>query len=267
MWKGRRRLRTTAVDINCDMGESFGALRIGDDDAVLPWITSASIACGFHGGDPKTIASTVASAGRFGVAVGAHPSFPDLAGFGRRYMHLTPEEVRTDVLYQIGALHAFTRAAGVQLQHVKPHGQLNNVAVRDRAVAEAIVDAIRSFDSDLIVVSYVGELTRAAEEAGMRVAHEAYADREYLRDGTLVPRSHGGAVIHDPNRIVSRAVAMVKERRVTARGGEIVPVRLETICVHGDTPGAASIARALHQGLEAAGVVVQAMAAVVPGRS
>jgi UPF0271 protein len=256
-----------SVDINCDMGESYGALRIGEDAEVFPWITSANVACGYHGGDPRTMASTVESAARFGVAVGAHPGFPDLAGFGRRYMHVSAEEARTDVLYQIGALHAFARAAGLQLQHVKPHGQLNNVAVRDVEIAEAIVDAVAAFDPALLLVSYGGELTRAAERRGLAVAHEGYADREYRADGTLVPRSQENAVIHDVGRIVARGIAMVREQRVTALTGEIVPLRVDTICVHGDTPGAGSIAKALHHGLRSTGIALRPMREVLVERA
>lgn len=258
---------SAAVDINCDMGESFGALRIGEDDEVFPWITSANIACGFHGGDPRTMATAVESAARFGVAIGAHPSFPDLVGFGRRYMHLTPDEVRTDVLYQTGALHAIAQAAGLRLQHVKPHGQLNNVAVRDREIAEAIVSAVHAFDPSLILVSYGGELTRAAEAMGLPVAHEAYADRGYRPDGTLVPRNQPGAVIHDAGRILVRSIAMVREQRVTALTGEIVPLQVDTLCVHGDTPGAGAIARTLHHGLASAGIELRPMRAVIEQRA
>ncbi|MBV9280292.1 MAG: LamB/YcsF family protein [Chloroflexi bacterium] len=245
------------VDINCDMGESFGAFRIGEDEAVLPWVTSANVACGFHGGDPRVIEWTVRAARDRGVDVGAHPGFPDLVGFGRRNLDLTPDEARTDILYQIGAVHAFARAAGVPLRHVKPHGQLNNLAVTDRALAGAIVAAVREFDPELILVAYGGELLRTAEEAGLTVGHEVFADREYLADGQLVSRRRPGAVIHDVDRIVRRAISMVKTRQVTAISGETVRLRVDTICVHGDTAGAAEIARALRGGLEAEGIAVR----------
>lgn len=254
------------VDINCDMGESFGAFRIGEDDAVLPSITSANVACGFHGGDPRVIEHTVGEAKRLGVAVGAHPGFPDLVGFGRRNLAATPDEVRTDVLYQTGALSAFTRAAGIPLQHVKPHGQLNNLAVLDRAMADAIVAGVREFDPELILVAYAGELIRAAEARGMRVGYEAFADREYMPDGSLVSRRQPNAVIHDTGRVVERAISMVKTQQVIAISGETVPLRVDTICVHGDTPGAAAIARALRTGLENAGVTVAPLAEVVRRR-
>lgn len=254
------------IDINCDMGESFGAFRIGDDEAVLPWITSANIACGFHGGDPRVIERTVGEAKRLGVGIGAHPGFPDLVGFGRRNLAATPDEIRTDVLYQIGALFAFTRAAGVPLQHVKPHGQLNNLAVLDRTMADAIVAGVREFDPELIVMAYGGELIRAAEARGMTVGYEAFADREYLPDGTLVSRREPNAVLHDTDRIVGRAITMVKEQRVTAMNGEVIPLRVDTICVHGDTTGAAAIAQALRAGLEDAGIDVLPLAEIVRRR-
>lgn len=254
------------VDINCDMGESFGAFRIGEDDAVLPSITSANVACGFHGGDPRVIEHTVAEARRLGVEVGAHPGFPDLVGFGRRNLAATTDEIRTDVLYQIGALFAFTRAANTRLQHVKPHGQLNNLAVLDRPMADAIVAGVRRFDPDLILVAYAGELIRAAEARQMRVGYEAFADREYMPDGSLVSRRQPNAVIHDTDRVVERAISMVKTQQVTAITGEVVPLRVDTICVHGDTPGAAGIAHALRAGLEDAGVSVAPLAEVVRRR-
>lgn len=246
-----------SIDINCDMGESFGAYRIGEDEEVLPAITSANVACGFHGGDPRVLRRTVAMAAGLNVGIGAHPGFLDLVGFGRRNLQISPDEAYTDVLYQIGALAAFTRAAGAPLQHVKPHGQLNNMAMKDRALADAIVAAIADFDRDLLIVAYGGEFSDAAEAAGMRVAHEVYADREYMPDGTLVPRSHPGAVIHDAERIVERAVSMVKSGEVRTQSGETIALRVDTICVHGDTPGAAAIARVLRSGLQEAGITVE----------
>jgi UPF0271 protein len=255
------------VDINCDMGESFGAFRIGEDAEVLQSITSANVACGFHGGDPRVIERTVTAARDLGVSVGAHPGFPDLVGFGRRNLSVTPDEARTDVLYQIGAVYAFTRAAGVPLQHVKPHGQLNNLAVADRALADAIVAGIHQFDPELIVVAYGGELIWAAEERGMRVGYEVFADRAYMPDGSLVPRREPGAVIHDVDHVVERAIQMVRTRQVTAVSGETVPLRVDTICVHGDTPGAGSIARALRAGLEAAGIAVRPLPEVIQQRT
>lgn len=259
-------MRQIMVDLNCDMGESFGAFAIGDDEAVLPSVTSVSVACGFHGGDPRVIDRTVREAARLGVGVGAHPGFPDLVGFGRRNMTLSADEARTDVLYQIGAVFAFARAHGVPLQHVKPHGQLNNLAVNDRGLADAIVDAVRSFDRDLIFVAYGGELARAAEAAGLPLGHEVFADRAYHPDGTLVSRKQPGSVLQDTGEIVARAVSMVREQRITAITGERIEVRVDTICVHGDTPGAASIAAAVRAGLEESGISVRPLREVVQGR-
>jgi len=259
-------MREYTVDINCDMGESFGAYRMGDDDAVLPAVTSVNVACGFHGGDPRVMEVTVAAAARLGVAVGAHPGFPDLVGFGRRNLDVTADEARTDVVYQIGALHAFTRKAGIPLQHVKPHGQMNNLAVTDRSLAEAIVAGIRDFDPGLILIAYGGALVEAAKDAGIRVAHEVFADREYNGDGTLDSRRHPNAVIHDVDRIVTRAVSMVRTRQVAALTGEMISVPADTICVHGDTAGAATIARALRAGLEEAGIAVRPLREVLDRR-
>lgn len=254
------------VDINCDMGESFGAYTIGEDEAVLPSVTSVNVACGFHGGDPRSIRDTVHAAKRLGVSVGAHPGFADLVGFGRRDLGLSPDEARTDVLYQIGAIHAFTRAAGVDLEHVKPHGQLNNLSMRDRPLADAIVAAVSDFDHGLILVAYGGELARAAEARGLTVGYEVFADREYLPDGTLVPRRHAGAVIQEVGRVVERAVSMVRTQQVRSVTGETVQLRVDTICVHGDTPGAAGIAASLRTGLQAAGVEVRPLREVLGRR-
>lgn len=245
-----------SVDINCDLGESFGVWHLGEDEAVLPQITSANVACGFHGGDPRVMLRTVREAKRLGVGVGAHPGFPDLVGFGRRDLRQTPDEVYSDTLYQIGALFAFCRSEGVQLQHVKPHGQLNNMAYKDRAMAQAIASAVRDFAQDLILVAYGGELLREAEEAGLEVAHEVFADRAYRPDGSLVPRSQEGAMLEDTIEAARRAVRMVQEGGVRALTGEWVALRVDTICVHGDTPGAGRRAVEVRAALEAAGIKV-----------
>ena len=251
------------VDLNCDMGESFGAWTMGDDERMFPSISSANVACGFHGGDPRVMARTVEVAKRHGVAVGAHPAFPDLVGFGRRNIGVTPEEARTDVLYQIGALSAFCRRVDLPLQHVKPHGQLNNLAMTDRALADAIVAGIKDFDPHLLVVAYGGEFAKAARAAGMRVASEVFADREYNADGTLVSRRLPGAVITDPARVVERAVSMVLEGRVRAVDGTVLTIPVHTICTHGDTPGAADLTARLRAALESAGVRIASMAEVL----
>lgn len=251
------------IDLNCDMGESFGAWRMGDDEHVMPYISSANVACGFHAGDPRTMAATVRRAKELNVGVGAHPGFPDLVGFGRRNLDVTPEEARTDVLYQIGALSGFCRNARIPLQHVKPHGQLNNLAMKDRSLAEAIVLAVKDFDPDLIIIAYGGELARMAEECGMRVAYEIYADREYQVDGTLVPRRVAGSVITDVDRIVRRAIHMVQHGEIETVTGSTIAVKAHTICVHGDTPGAASVVEVLRRGFDAAGISVAPLARIV----
>jgi UPF0271 protein len=245
------------IDLNCDMGESFGRYTLGDDAAMLDVVTSANVACGLHAGDPSAMQATVALASQKGVAVGAHPGYPDLQGFGRRMMALTPAEIETTVLYQIGALAGFARAAGVPLVHVKPHGALYNVAARDVAVAEAIVRAVATFDPHLIVVTLPGSvLACAAQTAGLRVACEGFADRAYREDGSLVPRSESGAVIHDPALATARAIRMAMSGEVEAITGRIVPLHIDTLCIHGDTPGAVVIAATLRAALEAEGVVV-----------
>ncbi len=251
------------VDINCDMGESFGAWKIGEDAQVMRFISSANVACGFHGGDPRVMAHTVAMARDLGVGVGAHPGFSDLVGFGRRNLDVTPDEARTDVLYQIGALFGFSRRFGVPLQHVKPHGQLNNLSMTDRTLADAIVAGIRDFDPSLLVVSYGGELGKAAEAARMRVAYEVFADREYNPDGTLVSRRIPGAVIHDPDRVVERAITMVRDGRVKTMEGSWLELVVHTICVHGDTQGATGLVARLRDGFREAGIKVVPMSQIV----
>ena len=251
------------VDLNCDLGESFGAWKMGTDEEVLPWISSCNIACGFHAGDPRVMDKTVQAAKKFGVGVGAHPSFPDRVGFGRRNMELTYHEVVTDVLYQIGALESFCRSHGVALQHVKPHGQLNNLAVTDGTLAQAIVDAVKCFDPHLILVSYGGELLRRGQQEGLLVAIEAFADRAYHSDGRLVSRKVEGAVLHDPKKVLKRALAMVNDQQITTIDGGIFEVHPDTLCVHGDTPGASLLAQKLRRGLEEAGVQVLPLREVV----
>lgn len=250
------------VDINCDMGESFGAYEIGADDEVLPHVTSANIACGFHGGDPTVMRKTVAAAAKHGVAVGAHPSLPDLVGFGRRAMQVTPDEVYDLLIYQIGALLGFARAAGVALRHVKPHGALYNMAAAQPALADAIARAVHDVDPHLVLFGLAGShLLKAAERAGIPSASEAFADRNYLHDGALVPRSRPDALVHDVDEAVRRAVRMVKEGVVPDVEGEEIPIRADTICIHGDGPNAGALARELRAGLEAAGITVVACGA------
>ncbi|MEW6490260.1 MAG: 5-oxoprolinase subunit PxpA [Thermodesulfobacteriota bacterium] len=245
------------IDINCDLGESFGAWRLGDDEEVLRYVTSANVACGFHAGDPLAMERTVRAARERGVAVGAHPGFPDLVGFGRRHLETAPGEVRCDLLYQIGALEAFCRVQGVALQHVKPHGALYNLAARDERVAAEVADAVLAFDPRLILVVLAGSAAaRVAAEKGCRVAAEAFPDRAYRADGALAPRGQPGAVIHDPDAVERRVVDLVTRGRLTAIDGSLVALRADTLCVHGDTPGAPELARRLRQALEAAGAEV-----------
>ncbi len=246
------------IDLNCDMGESFGVYRLGLDEEVLPLVSSANVACGFHASDPGTMRRTVRLAKRHGVAVGAHPSYPDRVGFGRRPMAATPQEIRDDVVYQVGALSGFCRAEGVALRHVKAHGALYNAAARDPAVADAIADAVRSVDPGLVLVCLSrSEMVAAARRAGLRWAEEAFADRAYAADGTLVPRSVQGSVLHDPQRVAERAARMVKERAVLSLDGKPVPVEARTLCVHGDTPGAVEIIRAIRAKLGDVGIAIR----------
>jgi len=250
------------VDINCDLGESFGAYEIGADDEVLPHVTSANIACGFHGGDPSVMRKTVAGAAARGVAIGAHPSLPDLVGFGRRVMQVTPAEVYDLIIYQIGALLGFARAAGTELKHVKPHGALYNMAAAQPPLADAIARAVRDVDSGLLLYGLAGShLLAAAERAGISSASEVFADRNYLHDGALVSRQRPDAMVTDVAEAVRRAVRMVREGVVADVEGEDIPLRADTICVHGDGPNAAELAKRLRAGLVEAGVEVQA-----PGR-
>lgn len=253
----------TRVDLNCDMGESFGAWTMGDDRAMMRAITSANVACGAHAGDPEVMRRTVRLAREHGVSVGAHPSLPDLAGFGRREMRVTPDEVEGLVLYQVGALAAIARAEGVALQHVKPHGALYNMAARDGTIADAIARAVHAFDPSLVLFGLAGSLMLSAGKgAGLRVASEVFADRGYERDGSLASRLKPGSVIHDPEQVSARAVEMVRDGRVAALSGESIAVQADTICVHGDTPGAPELARRIRAALEAAGVDVRAIARV-----
>jgi len=248
------------IDLNCDMGESFGAWTMGQDAEVLEFVSSANIACGFHAGDPLTMRRTVAAAAARGVAIGAHPSLPDLAGFGRREMRVSSHDAYALTLYQVGALDAMARAAGANLSHVKPHGALYNMAAKDRALAEAIAAAVRDFDAALILVGLAGsELPRAGEAAGLNVAHEAFADRRYEADASLMARGKAGAVIDDVDTAVAQAIAIATHGEADSPNGK-VRIRADTICVHGDRPDAALFARRLRHELEAAGIVIAPLA-------
>ena len=246
---------STKIDLNCDMGESFGMYKMGLDEEVIKYITSANIACGFHAGDPMWMRRTVQLAEENGVAVGAHPSFPDLNGFGRRTMNVSPEEATNDLVYQIGALQAFTKSK--KLQHVKPHGAMYNQAVNDEGLARAIGDAVMEVDPDMVLVALTGSAwITVAEEMGLKVAREIFADRALNADGTLVSRAQPGSVIHDIEEVVSRSLKMVKEGTATAITGEEIEVEADSLCLHGDTRGAVEMARALRRELERAGIEV-----------
>ncbi|HAI20844.1 MAG TPA: LamB/YcsF family protein [Clostridiales bacterium UBA8153] len=253
-----------AIDINCDLGESFGVYRLGEDDLIMPYITSANIACGYHAGDPVVMHATVELACRHRVAVGAHPGFPDLMGFGRRAMSLSPGEVRACVLYQLGALEAMARAHATRLCHVKAHGALYNLAAVDLTLAKALAEAVARFDATLIFVALAGScLVQAGSWAGLQVAQEVFADRGYRDDGSLVPRGEAGALLQSPIEAAGRVRALVTSGVLHTVGGAELPVQAHTLCVHGDTPGAAAFARNLHQELRALAVPVLPLRQVV----
>jgi UPF0271 protein len=250
------------IDLNSDLGESFGPWPMGQDAALMDSITSANIACGFHAGDPGVMRQTLALAKDKGVAVGAHPGFPDLVGFGRREIKATPAEVHDLVLYQVSALAGMAAAQGLKLQHVKAHGALYNMACKERPLADAIARAVAAFDRSLILFGLPqSELLRAGEAAGLPVAAEVFADRAYERDGSLTSRTRPGSVIHDEKAVVDRAVRMVKQQQVVAVDGSVVALQADTLCLHGDTPGAAALAGLIRRGLASAGVSIAALRA------
>lgn len=249
------------IDLNSDLGEGFGAWRMGDDAAMLAIVSSANVACGFHAGDPLTILDTLRAAAGRGVAVGAHVSYPDLAGFGRRMMDLTPNELAADVIYQIGALQGLARAAGTRVAYVKPHGALYNAVADDAGQADAVIAAIRAVDPALALMALAGApvLDRAAA-AGLRVVAEAFADRAYTPEGRLVSRRDPGAVLHDPGRVAGRMVRLATGGVIEAIDGSILPLKADSICVHGDSPDAVAMAAAVRRGLAAAGVAIRPFA-------
>ncbi|MBI5441719.1 MAG: LamB/YcsF family protein [Deltaproteobacteria bacterium] len=245
----------SVVDLNADLGESFGAYSLGADAELVGSITSANVACGFHAGDPRVMARTVALCAGAGVSVGAHPGTPDLQGFGRRSLEVEPGAAYEWVLYQVGALDAFARAAGTRLRHVKPHGYLYNLAAVDERVAEEISRAVRDYDPDLILMALSGSVQeKAGRAAGLSVAREAFVERAYLSDGTLAPRKLAGAVIRDPEAAAQRAVALCREGRLPALDGGEVELTADSFCIHGDSPGAAEFARTVRSALGSAGV-------------
>ena len=249
------------MDLNSDLGEGYGRWALGDDAALLEVVTSANVACGFHAGDPATIDRTVRAAVERGVSIGAQVSYPDLAGFGRREMDVAPADLTADVLYQLGALEAFARAAGSRVRYVKPHGALYNRIVHDPVQAAAVVEAVRRYDPALPLLTLPGSAAEAAAaEAGLRAVAEGFADRAYTADGRLVSRREPGAVVHDPERVAARALVMATEHRVEAVDGTQVAVEVRSLCVHGDTPGAVDLARQVRAALEQAGVTLEPFA-------
>jgi len=250
---------TRTIDVNCDMGESFGAYTMGHDAECMRYISSANVACGFHAGDWATMRATVEAAADAGVSVGAHPGLPDIQGFGRRAMAMSPRDIHGIVLYQIGALLAFCRAAGVPLAHVKPHGALSHMASSDAAIADAVCQATALVDRGLLFYSPMGSLmTGAAQRAGLRVVNEVYADRSYQRSGLLTPRGQPGAMIETVDAAIEQVLVMVNEGYVVALDGQKVPVQADSVCVHGDQPQAVSFAAALKAALEDHGIRIAA---------
>ena len=248
------------VDLNCDLGESFGAYKLGLDEEVIRFITSANVACGFHASDPLVMEKTVAMAKENQVSIGAHPGFLDLMGFGRRNMNISPKEAKAYVMYQIGALKAFCDGAGVSMQHVKPHGALYNMAGKDLALAEAICEGIYEVDKNLILLALSGsKMLEAAETKGIRVAREVFADRAYEEDGALVARTKLGAMIEEEELAVSRVVRMVKEGKVAAITGKDISISVDSICVHGDGPKALAFVEKIRKALLAEKVEIVAM--------
>jgi UPF0271 protein len=245
------------VDLNCDLGESFGVWKMGFDEKIIPLVSSANIACGFHAGDPVVMEKTVALVKRGGAAAGAHPGFPDLSGFGRRNLAMSPAEVKACVQYQIGALDAFCRAAGIRLCHVKPHGALYNMAAKDPALADAIVDAVREINPRLILLALAGSrMVLAAREKGIPVAEEVFADRAYEEDCSLVSRAKPGAIIADEDEAIDRVLGMVKNGTVKAVTGREIPVKADSVCIHGDGEKALLFAEKLNAAITKEGIAI-----------
>ena len=241
-----------SIDLNADLGESFGRYTLGMDEKIMEVISSANIACGFHAGDPMVMERTVRLAAEAGIAIGAHPGFPDLMGFGRRNMAVSPEEARAYILYQLGALDAFLRPMGIRMRHVKPHGALYNMAAADEQLARAICGAVKDFDPELRLVGLSGSLLiHAAEKTGLRAISEVFADRAYEADGSLVSRRKPGAIISDEREALRRVIRMVKEGKVKAINGEEIAIRAESVCVHGDGEKALLFAKSIREALTA----------------
>ncbi|PVZ15566.1 MULTISPECIES: LamB/YcsF family protein [unclassified Pseudomonas] len=249
------------IDLNSDLGESFGAWHMGDDEAMLDIVSSANIACGFHAGDPAGLRRTVQSAARRGVAIGAHVAYPDLVGFGRRNMDVASEQLTSDVIYQIGALQGLARSAGAQVSYVKPHGALYNTIAHDRRQADAVIQALLQLDPALTLVALANSpLIGWARDAGLRCVAEAFADRAYTPEGTLLPRNQPGAVLHDAEQVAQRLLRWVREGVMQAHDGSLVPIEADSICVHGDSPGAVAMAQVIKQRFDQEGLHIAAFA-------
>lgn len=245
------------VDLNSDLGESFGRYTLGNDDKIIPLITSANVACGYHASDPVVMDKTIAMAKEAGIRVGAHPGFPDLMGFGRRNMNVSKAEAKAYTMYQLGALDGFCRAHGMKMQHVKPHGAFYNMAAKDYELSKAICEAIKEFDDSLIVMALSGgELVRAAKDMGLRVALEVFADRAYEEDGTLVARTKEGAMITDEDEAIRRVIRMVKEQKVTAITGKDIDIKADSICVHGDGAKALAFVERIREAMASEGIEI-----------
>lgn len=246
------------IDLNSDLGESFGAYTIGRDEEVLSYVSSANVACGFHAGDPTVMLHTVRLAKERGVSIGAHPGLPDLMGFGRRKMVISPEDAYTMMVYQVGALMAIAHAEGVKLVHVKPHGALYNMAAKDSALAEAIAKAVHDVDEGLVLYGLAGsEIIKAGEKEGLMTGSEVFADRTYQPDGSLTPRGQAGAMITDEEKSLAQVLSMVKDGKVTALDGTVISVKAETICVHGDGPKALAFTKKIRETLEKEGIAIE----------
>ncbi|HWL27662.1 MAG TPA: 5-oxoprolinase subunit PxpA [Burkholderiaceae bacterium] len=249
-----------SIDLNCDMGESFGAWSMGQDETILPYVSSANIACGFHAGDPTVMRKTVAAAVQHDVALGAHPGLPDLAGFGRRTVDITPSEAYDMVVVQVGALAGVAASQGARLHHVKAHGALYNMASRNEELADAVARAVHDVDSSLVLYALAGsKQVEAAQRQGLKVAEEVFADRSYQNDGSLTPRKQPGAMIEDPDISIRQVLRMVTDGTVGTVQGDDVPVRADTLCIHGDQPGAVVFAQAIRRALADRGIAVRAV--------
>ena len=252
------------IDLNSDLGESYGQWTLGDDAAILPLVSSANVACGFHAGTPDVILATLRAAAERGVAVGAHVAYPDLAGFGRRSMDIASEELFADVIYQIGALQGLAAAAGTRVRYVKPHGALYNTIAGNERQGQAVIDAIKAVDASLPLVGLAGSRILAlARASGLNTVAEAFADRAYHRDGTLVSRREAGAVLHDPQQVAQRMLQLLTTGGVTSIEGEFTAIQADSLCVHGDSPGAIDMARQIRALLASNGIAIRAFTEAV----